>query len=256
MPDLRISEVSSRTGVPSSTLRYYEQVGLLPAARTPAGYRVYDERSVERLRFIGAAKRLRLSLDSIRALLRAWEDQPCRTVKSQLRPMVTARLAETRRGIEALTELADTLQAGLRRLDELPDRDHACDPSCAFLADAPPESAASGPADAATGRDRASGVEATHVPVACSLSPGDQHARLAQWHALLQDAAVDRSTDGVIIDLPVSTAGQLSELITAEQVCCPFLAFTVSFQPTRLRVTVTAEDPILVEDLLPAGARR
>jgi DNA-binding transcriptional MerR regulator len=49
---LTISGLAERTGFPLSTLRYYEQVGVLaPPSRTPAGYRTYDERSAERLQF-------------------------------------------------------------------------------------------------------------------------------------------------------------------------------------------------------------
>ena len=64
---LRISEVSERTGFSGPTLRYYEQIGLLPAPeRTGAGYRVYGDRDVARLDFIARAKRLGCSLDEIR----------------------------------------------------------------------------------------------------------------------------------------------------------------------------------------------
>ena len=69
MTSLRIAEVSERTGIPASTLRYYDEIGLLPAtARRPNGYRAYSGRDVERLRFLTRAKRLDLSLDDLRVL--------------------------------------------------------------------------------------------------------------------------------------------------------------------------------------------
>ena len=40
---MRISQLATRTGVPATTLRYYESAGLLPAGRTAAGYRVYGQ---------------------------------------------------------------------------------------------------------------------------------------------------------------------------------------------------------------------
>jgi hypothetical protein len=55
---MRISQLAERSGVPATTLRFYEATGLLPAARNPAGYRLYGEEAVERLAFIGAAKHL------------------------------------------------------------------------------------------------------------------------------------------------------------------------------------------------------
>lgn len=70
MTALRISELARRTAVPASTLRYYGQVGLLPAARTPAGYRIYDEPAQQRLTFNETAKRLRHVIDGDRRPVR------------------------------------------------------------------------------------------------------------------------------------------------------------------------------------------
>src|SRR6478735_9410628 len=65
----RISQLAARSGVPATTLRFYEEAGLLPADRTPSGYRVYGEDAVERLAFISSAKLLGLALEEIRELL-------------------------------------------------------------------------------------------------------------------------------------------------------------------------------------------
>ncbi|MFM9700927.1 MerR family transcriptional regulator [Streptomyces europaeiscabiei] len=62
----RISQLAERSGVPATTLRFYEDAGLLPADRTPSGYRVYGEDAVERLAFISSAKLLGLALNEIR----------------------------------------------------------------------------------------------------------------------------------------------------------------------------------------------
>jgi len=49
----QIGELSQHADVPEKTIRYYEEIGLLPPARRSAnGYRLYDEADVERLRFI------------------------------------------------------------------------------------------------------------------------------------------------------------------------------------------------------------
>ena len=48
-----ISEVARATGVAAKTIRYYEEIGVLPApSRTVSGYRQYDEPGAQRLRFI------------------------------------------------------------------------------------------------------------------------------------------------------------------------------------------------------------
>ena len=51
MAHLRISDLAERAGVPVSTLRYYERIGLLPSPeRSQNGYRLYDAGAVQKLR--------------------------------------------------------------------------------------------------------------------------------------------------------------------------------------------------------------
>ena len=65
--------MAARTGFSPSALRYYEDLGLLRPGRNRSGYRVYDDPSVERLRFVGRAKQLGLNLDEIGGLLALWD---------------------------------------------------------------------------------------------------------------------------------------------------------------------------------------
>ena len=66
---LKIKDVAAASGFTAATLRYYERIGLLPeASRTPAGYRTYDQRTVERLAFIARAKQLGCTLEEIAGL--------------------------------------------------------------------------------------------------------------------------------------------------------------------------------------------
>jgi DNA-binding transcriptional MerR regulator len=66
---LTIAEVRSQTGLSARTLRYYEEVGLLPGVRRRAGgRRVYGTDELERLRFIGRLKTLGLTLAEIKEL--------------------------------------------------------------------------------------------------------------------------------------------------------------------------------------------
>jgi DNA-binding transcriptional MerR regulator len=56
---MRISELAERVGVPTSTVRYYERIGLLgPPARTGSGYRDYGEDSATLLLFVHRARRM------------------------------------------------------------------------------------------------------------------------------------------------------------------------------------------------------
>ncbi len=67
---LQIGDVAERTGLSLRSVRYYEEVGLLPAAeRSPGGFRLYDDAAVQRLLVIKQMKPLDFSLDEMRELL-------------------------------------------------------------------------------------------------------------------------------------------------------------------------------------------
>jgi len=66
---LTISEVSRRSGVPSSALRYYEERGLITSERAGSGHRRYPRSVLRRIAFIVFAQRVGLSLDEIQAEL-------------------------------------------------------------------------------------------------------------------------------------------------------------------------------------------
>ncbi len=68
-PQLSIAEVQLATGLSARTLRYYEELGLLPGVRRRAGgRRVYGPDEIERLHFIQRLKQLGLSLADIKEL--------------------------------------------------------------------------------------------------------------------------------------------------------------------------------------------
>jgi MerR family transcriptional regulator, repressor of the yfmOP operon len=68
---LRIGQVAERTGTTPRTIRYYEEIGLLPRApgRDPGAHRLYEENDVERLQELLSLKDLLgVSLDELREL--------------------------------------------------------------------------------------------------------------------------------------------------------------------------------------------
>jgi MerR family redox-sensitive transcriptional activator SoxR len=67
-PQLTIGQVAQRAGVNTSHIRYYEDVGVLPAAARVSGHRRYSEDVVHRLSIIDVAQRAGLTLEEIRGL--------------------------------------------------------------------------------------------------------------------------------------------------------------------------------------------
>jgi DNA-binding transcriptional MerR regulator len=107
-----IGQIADAVGVPTSTLRYYEREGLLtPAARSHAGYRLYDPEAVQQLRFIRSAQVVGFSLEHIKALLALDEHTSCR----QVQDMIEERLGEITRRIAELRAVQCTLTTALKR---------------------------------------------------------------------------------------------------------------------------------------------
>lgn len=100
---LTIGQLAKATGVPTTTIRYYEQVGVLPPApRTPTRYRQYDQCAVERLLFIRRARALGLPLRHLEVL--------SASLNGGLRPALRPRL---------LTFVQEQLSAVQQRISEL-----------------------------------------------------------------------------------------------------------------------------------------
>ena len=67
---LRIGDVAERTGLSLRSLRHYEEVGLLPCPqRSPGGFRLYDDSTLQRLAVIMGMKPLGFSLEEMREVL-------------------------------------------------------------------------------------------------------------------------------------------------------------------------------------------
>ncbi len=115
----RIAQLAAHTGFTPATLRYYEELGLLePPERSPAGYRLYGERDVERAQFIGRAKRLGLSLEEIHSLVDVWAGGKCTATRQQLRGVVDTKIDAVRRQLDDCAAFLEQLQAVSARLGE------------------------------------------------------------------------------------------------------------------------------------------
>lgn len=109
---MRIGDLAAAGGLTAKTIRYYEQVGLLPAPpRTSGGYRDYPAEAVTRLAFIRDAQHAGLTLAEIRSILvlRDSGQAPCDHVTDligQHLDEINVRIAELRKTRTALRDLA------------------------------------------------------------------------------------------------------------------------------------------------------
>ncbi len=112
MNQMRISEVADRVGIPTSTVRYYERVGLIPGpARTASGYRAYDDAAEARLLFITRGKRLGLTLDEVRDLMVVWDGTNCSATQTRMAELVAMKRADIVTRIHELEQFVEQLDA-------------------------------------------------------------------------------------------------------------------------------------------------
>ncbi len=172
---LSITDVARRTGVPTSTLRYYDRLGLVASAgRGGNGYRRYDERALDRLRFIARAKELDCSLDEIATLLTAF-DEDCGEVQAPLRDLVDGKIAIAQRRATELVALTAQLQEARHALTAEA-AEGPCGPGCACVDDAPPQA----------GRSLiVVQLAESASEIACALSHEEMSDRITDWQAVL-----------------------------------------------------------------------
>ena len=109
-----IGAVAKQAGVPIKTIRYYEDVGLLPkATRTAAGYRLYSSDTVDRLQFIKKAQNLGLRLADIREILELADRGRCPC--GHVQRLLKARLGELREKMAAMRTLERRLKDATTR---------------------------------------------------------------------------------------------------------------------------------------------
>lgn len=105
---MKIGQISSASGVSPRMIRHYEKIGLIPpATRRDSGYRVYDERDLHTLNFIGRARDLGFPIDDIRHLLELWHDRS--RSSADVKALALARADELGRKARQLEQMRATL---------------------------------------------------------------------------------------------------------------------------------------------------
>lgn len=97
---MNIGEAARRSGLPTKTIRYYEEIGLLRPARRDNGFRDYGDKDVHELRFIAPARGLGFSVEQCRHLLGLYRDSG--RTSSEVRETAAAHITAIRSKIEEL----------------------------------------------------------------------------------------------------------------------------------------------------------
>ena len=121
-----IGKVAALTDVSADTLRYYEKEGLIaPASRTAAGYRLYNDEAMRRIRFIKCAQHCGFALSDIKELLtlKHKESACCEDVRSlaiEKKLRIEHKLKALQVMSRALDDLIQSCEGGEQATDDCP----------------------------------------------------------------------------------------------------------------------------------------
>jgi len=113
-----ISQLATVAEIPTTTLRYYERIGLLqPENRSQGNYRLYGDESLRKVKFIRAAQAIGFTLDDVKALLAAPDSNAasCREVQS----LIDVRLADVAQRLKDLRHVQQVLKSALEKCREM-----------------------------------------------------------------------------------------------------------------------------------------
>ncbi len=106
--NMKISQLAKESGIASKTIRYYEEIGLLPeACRNDNGYREYSTSDIERLVFIRRCRELQIPLEQIKTLIAVQVDK--KSSCQEVDDLIEQQLEKVRTTIAELTLLEKTL---------------------------------------------------------------------------------------------------------------------------------------------------
>ncbi|MCH7738437.1 MAG: MerR family transcriptional regulator [Chloroflexi bacterium] len=108
---LTIGRLAELAGVPRKTIRYYEEVGVLPPPnRSDAGYRLYSDIDVRRVELVRRARALDMGLSEVRELVEWATTGSCNDFQERFHEVLHCKLAEVDERISDLGHLKDDLQ--------------------------------------------------------------------------------------------------------------------------------------------------
>lgn len=107
---MNIGQAAKQSGISAKMIRYYEDIGLLPASkRTDAGYRMYSEEDIKTLKFIQHSRELGFSTEQMKELMSLWKNEGRQSAEVK---------ALTQKHIDALNKKIADLQAMVSALQQ------------------------------------------------------------------------------------------------------------------------------------------
>lgn len=118
---MNIGDVSSVSGLPVKTIRYYEDIDLVRPGRGANGYRDFSESDVHTLAFLGRARSLGFSIEDCRTLVSLYEDRS--RASADVKKVAREHLSRIAKKLEELESMRGTLQSLVNRCngDDRPD---------------------------------------------------------------------------------------------------------------------------------------
>ena len=119
--DMNISQAAEASGLPTKTIRYYEDIGLIRPKRSTNGYRTFNDTNLHQLNFLARARALGFSIEDCRSLLALWQDRE--RASTDVRAIAQAHLIAIETKIADLSAMQATLKDLVSRCagDDRPD---------------------------------------------------------------------------------------------------------------------------------------
>jgi MerR family copper efflux transcriptional regulator len=124
---MNIGNVSTLSGLPVKTIRYYEEIGLVSPLRDANGYRAFRDQELHKLAFLGRARSLGFTIEDCRALVALYDDKT--RASADVKRIANEHLEHIETKIAGLEAMRDTLS---HLIDEC-SGDHR--PDCPILKD-------------------------------------------------------------------------------------------------------------------------
>lgn len=104
---MNIGNASDQSGLPTKTIRYYEEIGLVRPGRAGNGYRDYSDKDLHKLSFLHRSRGLGFSIEECRQLLALYEDTS--RASADVKELAEQKIAEIDRKMRELKGLRNTL---------------------------------------------------------------------------------------------------------------------------------------------------